>query len=263
MLCPNPNPRVRRCSGGSLAIEGADEDAGRVADFIREHAKSIDEIVVTLDTHQRMHIAHGVFWVDPQGKHPDPFTIISAEDIEKGKWKTTIPEYQGIAANYAKQLEARGKYKICIWPEHCIVGTSGHNVRKPIIDAISTWVDATLKEVRWVTKAESIFTEMYSGLQAEVPTEDRRTQLNTNLVDFIKGFSRVLVCGEALSHCVNFTVRDLMRYYEEGHHKVTVLTDCSTSVAGFENEGQQFLKDMEALGVRLMTSKEAGALLKQ
>ena len=37
--------------GGSLAVPGAIEDAGRIAQLITSHAESIDELIVTLDSH--------------------------------------------------------------------------------------------------------------------------------------------------------------------------------------------------------------------
>lgn len=37
--------------GGSLAVSGAVEDAGRIAQLIASHAERIDELIVTLDSH--------------------------------------------------------------------------------------------------------------------------------------------------------------------------------------------------------------------
>lgn len=37
--------------GGSLAVSGAIEDAGRIAQMITSHAEHIDELIVTLDSH--------------------------------------------------------------------------------------------------------------------------------------------------------------------------------------------------------------------
>ena len=52
------DPQVDFHPGGSLAIPTANEDAKRTADFIRKHINEIDEVYVTLDTHQHFHIAH-------------------------------------------------------------------------------------------------------------------------------------------------------------------------------------------------------------
>ena len=47
------DPQVDFHHEGSLPIEGADEDAERIADFINQNADSIDEIYITLDSHPR------------------------------------------------------------------------------------------------------------------------------------------------------------------------------------------------------------------
>jgi len=46
--------------GGNLAIPTANKDAARIANLIANHAEEIDDIVVTLDTHQKMDIDSGV-----------------------------------------------------------------------------------------------------------------------------------------------------------------------------------------------------------
>ena len=48
--------------GGSLAIPTASSDAQRTAQFIRQNASSIHRIVATMDSHQKLHIAHPCFW---------------------------------------------------------------------------------------------------------------------------------------------------------------------------------------------------------
>ncbi len=72
--------------GGTLAIATADGDAERTAAFIRSHLDDIDRTVVTLDSHQRIRIAHGLFWRSDAGEHPPPFTQITKKDIEDGTW---------------------------------------------------------------------------------------------------------------------------------------------------------------------------------
>ncbi|KAG1706052.1 hypothetical protein DVH05_002614 [Phytophthora capsici] len=86
---------------------------------------------------------------------------------------------------------------------------------------------------------------------------------------------RLVIVGEALSHCVNFTVRDLVDNWPEDRlSDLIILTDCSSPVAGYETEAevgykllmaidiglmplmQEFLNDMAALGLTLTTSTE-------
>jgi len=90
--------------GGSLAVANADKDAERIASLIRrsirqttpgvgeDRASSIDRIMCTMDSHNTLHIANPGFWFSgedyAQGKitHPNPFTVISSEDVKAKKW---------------------------------------------------------------------------------------------------------------------------------------------------------------------------------
>ena len=240
--------------GGALAIPTADADAERIARFIRKHARRIDRIVVTLDSHQRVHIAHGIFWVNAAGEHPPPFTLITRGDIERRKWMTSDVSKQHAAEEYTRQLEEGGRFTLCIWPEHCIIGSPGHNVRPVILAAVHEWAESHLREVVFVWKGQSCVTEMYSALRAEVPVpSDERTLLNEGLLRVLGESSHVLVCGQALSHCVNFTVRDLVSL-STSLPLVSILRDGTSSVPGFEEASAAFLEDMRARGVRVTTT---------
>jgi len=240
--------------GGTLAIPTADSDAERIARFIRANADRIDEIVVTLDSHQRAHIAHGIFWVNDAGEHPPPFTLIAAEDLARGTWRASDARKQRAAEEYVRRLEEGNRFKICVWPEHCIIGSPGHNVRPSILAAVNEWAGSRMKEVTFVWKGQHCLTEMYSALRAEVPVEsDERTHLNAGLLRILLESSRVLVCGQALSHCVNFTVRDLV-YHHRAPSLISILRDCASVVPGFEAEGAKFLDDVSAKGVWVVTT---------
>ena len=84
--------------------------------------------MVSLDTHQKLHIAHGLFWVNGAGEHPAPFTPISVSAVESGEWMTTDPKWRDWGLKYVKQLEANQRFVLLIWPEHCLIGTPGHAV---------------------------------------------------------------------------------------------------------------------------------------
>ena len=55
---------------GELFVDGASRDMERLSDFIEMNGDAFERIVVTLDSHNRMHIAHPVWWVDKEGNHP-------------------------------------------------------------------------------------------------------------------------------------------------------------------------------------------------
>jgi nicotinamidase-related amidase len=75
------------------------------------------------------------------------------------------------------------------------------------------------------------------------------------MLNALRESRRLFVCGQALSHCVNFTVRDLVANMESRPlDSIAILRDCTSAVPGFEEEGSAFLEDMKAKGVRVVTA---------
>jgi len=254
------DPQLDFHSGGSLAVPGADEDAQRTAALIESNMQSIDQIVITLDTHHRLHIAHGAFWTNADGESPPPFTLVSKEDVEAGTWKPRDDTLVDYVVDYIGKLEASGKFKLCVWPEHCIIGSRGHAVTAPILKAANDWSVMHMKNIQYVHKGQNNLTEMYSALSAEVPLDsDTDTQYNTALQQSLLPASDkdvLLVCGQALSHCVNYTLRDVVKNQpKEVTARVHLLKDCCSSVPGFEASGVEFIADMETAGVVITESK--------
>mmetsp|Transcript_27536 Transcript_27536/g.37934 ORF Transcript_27536/g.37934 Transcript_27536/m.37934 type:complete len:110 (-) Transcript_27536:366-695(-) len=101
-------------------------------------------------------------------------------------------------------------------------------------------------------------TEMYSAVEAEVPIpDDPRTSCNKQLIAHLKKSKKVIICGQALSHCVNYTTRDVLQHWAPRNPAdLIILSDCASSVTGFEADGQKFLNDMAAAGVTIRRSTE-------
>jgi nicotinamidase/pyrazinamidase len=284
-------------AGGSLAIPGADADTVRIASFIRNHMCQIDRIIATLDSHYKLHIAHPSFWISGEDTengsdliHPQPFTIITSDEIKTGRWMPrsdiNVKAYDASSIDldifdcdddlvdaetgninmalycyhYAKKLETAGRFNICIWPEHCCIGSTGHAVVNNIYQALNEWTEQTGKTVEWVMKGQNLFTEMYSALAAEVPVS-KDTSYNTSLQQsLLLGGSEVLiVCGQAMSHCVNYTVRDIVRGWDPSTsplRRIYVLEDCASAVPGFSEAAQCFRSDMLQVGVQFKNSTD-------
>ena len=300
--------------GGSLAIPTAHDDAERIAVLIRN--VSPHRIVATLDTHHALHIAHPHFWRDGNvgTTHPEPFTIITSDQVERGIWKPR-PDLRLISNNdnencggiegvdpavfgggseifgtegktldlykycveYTKRLEEHGRFQLCIWPPHCLVGSAGHAIVPVVHEALLEWSRTTGRSVEYQFKGETLWTEMYSALCAEVPVNGA-TNWNDRLAQSLLPHhtaDRLLVCGQALSHCVNYTVRDLLKAASsllaaaggggsDGgdaataslNRRIFVLTDCTSAVPGFEDAAAAFLHDAQAAGVQLITSSD-------
>lgn len=246
-------------SGGALAVPGADGDCARTKAFVKKHAGSIDAVVVTLDSHSVMHIAHPSFWEkggDPTAR-PAPFTELRADAIARGEWRARDPRLRVWAIEYARQLEAGGRFTLVVWPEHCLVGSEGHAVAAPIRDAINDWSRASGKAIAWLTKGANDRTEMYSCFKAEVEIRDDPWSARYDeLILALAEFDKVVVCGQAKSHCVNYSVRDLVDAWPPAKSKadIVLLNDATSPVASFEAAAAAFEADMRAAGVTIATT---------
>ena len=250
------DPQIDFCCPvrGSLFVPGAERDMQRLAQMIRRHAADIEAIHVTLDTHHTVDIAHPMFWSDAGGKHPEAFTLISAADVESGRWIATQPEMRARALEYARALERGGRYTLCIWPYHCLIGSEGQAVKPALFEALRTW-EERFSVVDYVVKGANIFTEHYSAIRAEVPDpNDPSTQVNQPLIEALRAADRVLIGGEAGSHCVAQTVEDLVEHLGDGAARLTLLTDAMSPVPGFEPLQEAFLADMLRRGVGFATT---------
>jgi nicotinamidase-related amidase len=251
--------------GAALPVKGANDDLNRVAMLIHERGHQLDAIHVTLDSHQPLHIAHPSWWRDAQGLPPPPFTVITLENVEQGRWSACSEARQQHGLNYVKALAKGERYQLTIWPEHCLIGSWGHNVHAELLAALNEWSRRQLKTVHYVPKGSNPDTEHYSAIAAEViDPSDLGTQLNTYLLDQLKQADHILVAGEALSHCVAGTVRDIAAYL--GHtdaHRLVLLTDGSHPVSGFEHLAEQFIAEIKTKGIRCLTCEEAKQLFNQ
>jgi nicotinamidase/pyrazinamidase len=159
---------------------------------------------------------------------------------------------------YTKKLEENKKYVLCVWNPHCRIGTWGHNVYPSLMDAFTEWEKKRFGIIDYVTKGSNIFTEHYSGVQADVPDpEDPTTQLNTSLIQTLENADVILLSGQALSHCVANTARDIFKNFgSDSLKKVTILIDTTSPVPGFEQMAEDFVKEATGMGVNIAKSTD-------
>ena len=253
------DPQVDFCDPkGALYVKGAENDTERLALMIEKHADKIDDIRVTLDSHQKIHIAHPISWVDSAGNHPAPFTLITEADVtgKNPKWKAFNPAWQKRFVDYVKSLATAGRYVLVIWPEHCLIGTAGHAVHPRLVTALDKWQKDCFGMIDFVTKGSNPFTEHYSVVKADVPDiGDPTTNINTSFIKRLEDADLILVAGQALSHCVANSVRDIAAEFGDQHiKKFVLLTDTTSAVPGFEHLADAFVTEMTAKGMQLSTS---------
>ena len=206
---------------------------------------------LSLDSHQRLDISHPLWFFDENGRSPDPFSVISANDLESGRWHTRA-EVEAYTLQYLKTLEAQGRYPHVIWPEHCLLGSEGHGVYPIIQEALHHW-SARPTRVDYIFKGQNPLTEHFSAVEAEVPDPlDPTTQTNHALLDRLKASEHIWVAGWARSHCVGNTLYDLFRLGgTELARKTTLITDAMSDVPGFEAQGEEVTRRSVELGAHL------------
>ena len=241
---------------GTLYVPGADQDVVRIARMLTRIGAKIDALHVTLDSHHTLDIAHPIWWQDANGGHPAPFTIIGAEDVTTGRWTTTRPDALTRSRAYVEHLERNGRYPLCIWPYHCLIGTPGNAVSSPLAQALADWERGNLRSVDYVVKGSNIWTEHYSAIRADVPDPaDPGTQVNDHLLDSLESADLAFVAGEAGSHCVANTVRDIADTRGDALlRKMTLLIDAVSPVSGFETLQTAFVDEMTRRGMQTATT---------
>jgi len=248
---------------GALFVPGAENDMKRLAAMVVRLKDKIDDIHVTLDSHHYVDIAHPIFWINSENKHPDPFTIITTDDVRKGLWQATYEVYRSRARDYVEALEDNRRYPLCIWPPHCLIGSWGYGVVPELFNALVEW-EKDFALVDYVTKGSNFWTEHYSAVKADVEDpEDPTTHLNMGLIETLQGADTILLAGEARSHCLANTVRDIAdNFGEENIEKMILLKDATSDVGDlpgstmFKDMGEQFISDMMARGMKKPTTTE-------
>lgn len=254
------DPQVDFCNPrGTLYVKGADCDIQRLAEMVMRLAPKLDDIHVTLDSHRLIDVAHPIFWKDSGGKHPAPFTIITATDVESGRWTPVLPGLYKRMLLYVQTLEANGRYPLCIWPPHCLIGSEGHNVVPELRQALQRWEEQRFAMVDYVTKGSNPWTEHYSAVCADVPDpQDPGTQINTRFVQTLMDADIVAIAGEAGSHCLANTVRDIADNFGDDAYikRLVLLKDATSPVPGFEPYQDTFIREMTARGMQIATTAD-------
>ncbi len=232
---------------GGRSGTGAVDDNRRLCEFIYRNLGVITQIVPTLDTHQAIQIFHSVYLVDAQGEHPAPYTLVSEDDVKQGRWQfnPAIAASLGITAeygqrhleHYTRQLKTSGKYDLTIWPYHAMLGGIGHALVPAVEEAIFFHSVARYTQPDFHVKGDEPLTEHYSVLGPEVmngPDGEPLARKSDKFLKKLRRFDAVIIAGEAKSHCVAWTIVDLLDdilvHDRTLAEKVYLLEDCTSPV---------------------------------
>lgn len=268
---------------GALVVGGADKDMQRLTAMLRRIGPKLDDIHVTMDSHQGIGIERPHWWKRVgDGALPAPFTILGIHPDGKRivkfnadatglhptdeEYTTHLPSYLHKGGptgkgsfGYLETLATNGRYPHVVWTVHCVVGSWGWGIYPELSQALTEWEQREFGRVNYVTKGNNPWTEHFSGVKAEVPDpSDPTTQVNTGLIQALESADIIAVTGEALSHCVANTARDIGACFSDPKYieKLVLLTDATSNVGGFDFLGTAFMNEMKAKGMKTSTTTE-------
>jgi nicotinamidase-related amidase len=232
---------------GGRSGTGAVDDNRRLCEFIYRNLHRITQIVPTMDTHQAIQIFHSIFLINDKGEHPAPFTLITEDDIVQGRWRfnTALAPALHHSADYMQrhllhytgELKKSGKYELTIWPYHAMLGGIGHALVSAVEEAIFFHTIARYSQPDFHIKGNHPLTEHYSVLGPEVstgPDGERLAYRSDKFLRKLVEFDAVIIAGQAKSHCVAWTIADLledvMAHDESLVKRVYLLEDCTSPV---------------------------------
>jgi nicotinamidase-related amidase len=243
--------------GFELFVPGAPEDSRRLCEFVYRNLGRLTEIVPTLDTHRALQIFHAAFLVGEDGRHPPPYTTVSVEDVERGIWRAARGEHQGWLEHYVRALAEGGKYELAVWPYHAMLGGIGHALVSAAEEAFFFHAIARSADPAFELKGFDALTEHYSALRPEVTEGPAVSELASRLARF----DTVVVAGQAKSHCVAWTVSDLLELEPEIASRLYLLEDCTSPVVvpdsvDFTEKADAAFARFAAAGVNIVRSTD-------
>jgi nicotinamidase-related amidase len=211
-----------------------------------------------------MQVFHAVWLVDEDGAHPEPYALVSPEDVAEGRWRfnPAVAAALGLdedylrryLIHYVQRLARGGKYALTIWPYHAMLGGIGHALVPAIEEAIFFHGIARRSQPDFRVKGNNPLTEHYSALGPEVGG-----QRNEDLVELLRGYDLVLIAGQAKSHCVAWTVEDLLE--DMSAERIYLLEDCTSPVVvpgavDYTADANAAVERFAAAGINVVRSTE-------
>lgn len=233
---------------GGRSGRGAIDDNDRLCRFIYRHLSLLGEITCTLDTHLPHQIFFASFWLGETGEPAQANRTVTLADLDSGDLRPdpalaarfgdgSYGWLERQVRDYCANLEASGRYQLFLWPPHCLLGSRGQTLAGVIQEARLFHSFARAATGRLEIKGTAPLTEYYSALAPEVSTAHDGSPLastNTRLVDELLAADRLIVAGQAASHCVKATMEDLLTAARERGprttEKIYLLEDCCSAV---------------------------------
>lgn len=263
---------------GGRSGTGAVEDNRRLCEFIYRNSNVITQICPTMDTHQAIQIFHSIFFIDKNGAHPEPYTLISSDEVNQGMWTINprILDTLGVDRSYSsdylqhytESLSKDGKYNLTVWPYHAMLGGIGHALAAAVEEAIFFHSIARLSPTDFTLGRLNPLTENYSVVKPEVMEDHRGTIISDKdpkIIDKLTQFDALIVAGQAKSHCVAWTIEDLYLELINSDSslvkKIYLIEDCTSPVVvpgviDYTDQADQTYRRFADLGMHIIDSSQ-------
>lgn len=221
---------------GSLPVKNADECMYKLSKFIINNEDSIDDIIVTLDSHQPGHISFKSSWITRTWEDEPEISKITPEMIGN----SVKPRFSHLNAEDIKEYIERipGK-SLDLWPSHCVIGTEGHSIYEPLVGAMNIWSFQKSKSWEVLLKGNRFDREMYSAIVC-----DGEENFGLGFAPLINSpmlseYDVIYIAGIAKDFCVAATVKDLIDLYgDDVKNKLIFIEDCLPTII----DGNESLK---------------------
>lgn len=255
-----------------LFVPGAMVDVARMVPFIYRNLGNINRIAVTMDSHLSYQVFHPSFLIDKMGRHPEPFTTITTDDINAGKWRVSpaishMTGYSEESLNdyikkYAHALADKQHYPYVIWPYHSMAGSIGQALVPYFKEAVFFHEQVRQANARFEQKGRRMLAEAYSVLGPDVTLGidgSRASAKNDAFIEYLLNFDRIVIAGQPASHSVAWTVMDLLamideRQLDKASHKLYLLEDCMSPLPGYEDSAAAWMDSFAKQGVNIIQS---------
>lgn len=278
--------------GGRSGL-GAVDDSRRIAEFIYRNVGVLSTVAVTIDSHLPWQIFFPSFWQDEAGAPVPAYATIEADEADRFRFtfdgQTYTPCRPNPAAaqftggdgaalvrqcgHYCRELQRTEHYRLIIWPYHCLIGSEGWTLVGVLQEARLFHSFARRAHSPAEIKGTHPLSENYSVFGPEVLSRydgSPMLERNEHFLELVLSHDRVVVVGQAASHCVKATLDDLLAEIHDRDpglaHKVAVGIDMTSAVAVPDGHGG-FLADFTpqaeaafaryaAAGMRLIRSTD-------
>lgn len=257
---------------GTLYVKGAQEDLARLLNnFFYPNIEQITTVVASLDTHYPFQIFYPTWWrYEDDNSRPAPYTLITLDarkqSVDAATGRVLLPlNPQWTLGHYLPKLKTDASLDLMIWPFHTMDGTAGHDLMPALSEALAFYAGARMAQPIYLRKGVVSEVEHYGIFAPEVIFPGNPSAgLNTAMLSLIANNDLIYVAGEAKSHCVLATMKQLVAYLgndPQALKKVRFLMDSTSSVAhpaiDFDEIANIELAKMATRGVQLVKTTDS------